>query len=69
MFEWIETHKSDDKLKYDKNIFGLDLDPMTLKLKLDLDIVKVYPYTKNEVPGFSLSKVIAWTHRHRHADR
>ena len=28
---------------------GLDLDPMNLVLKLDLDIVKMYVYTENEV--------------------
>ena len=38
--------------------FGLDLDPMTLVLKLDLDIIKMYVCTKNEVPTFSGSKVI-----------
>ena len=26
-----------------------DLDPMTLVLKLDLDIIKMYHYTKNEI--------------------
>ena len=41
---------------YDKNIFDLDLDPMTLVLKLDM--VKMYLYTKNEVSSFSSSKVI-----------
>ena len=39
--------------------FDLDLDPMTLVLKLDLDMVKMYLHTKNEVPSFSGSKVIA----------
>ena len=38
--------------------FDLDLDPMTLVLKLDLDIMKMYVCTKNEVPTFSGSKVI-----------
>ena len=28
----------------------LDLDPMTLILKLDLDVVKIYLYTENEIP-------------------
>ena len=31
---------------------------MTLVLKLDLDIIKMYVCTKNEVPTFSNSKVI-----------
>ena len=34
---------------------------MTLILKLNLDMIKMYLYTKNEVPSFSSSKVIAWT--------
>ena len=33
--------------------FDLDLDPMTLVLKLDLDIIKMHMCTKNEVPTFS----------------
>ena len=32
-----------------KNTF--DLDPMTLILKLDLDMVKMYLYTEDEVPS------------------
>ena len=31
--------------------FDLDLDPMTLVLKLDLDMVKMYLHTQNEVPS------------------
>ena len=42
----------------------LDLDPMTLVLKLDLDMVKMYDHTKNEVSMSRHSKVIARTHRH-----
>ena len=38
--------------------FDLDLDPMTLVVKLDLDIIKMYMCTKNEVPTFRGSKVI-----------
>ena len=37
----------------------LDLDPMTLILNLDLDIVKMYHHTKNEVSMSTASKVIA----------
>ena len=40
-----------------KNAF--DLDPMTLILKFDQDMVMMYLHTKNEVPSFSSSKVIA----------
>ena len=39
--------------------FDLDLDPMTLIPKCDLDMVKMYLHTKNEVPSCSGSKVIA----------
>ena len=48
---------------------------MTLILKLDLDVVKLYLHTKNEVSMSSSSKVIARTDRntdrqtHRHTDR
>ena len=38
--------------------FGLDLDPMTLILKLNLDMVKMYLQAKKEVPSYSGSKVI-----------
>ena len=37
---------------------------MTLILKLDLDMVKMYLHTKNKVSMSSVSKVIAWTDRH-----
>ena len=39
--------------------FDLDLNPMTLILKLDLDMVKMYLHAKNEVPSYSGSKVMA----------
>ena len=37
----------------------LDLDPMTLILKLDLDMVKIYHHVKNEVSRSLHSKVRA----------
>ena len=37
---------------------------MTLILKLDLDMVKMYLYTKNEISMSRGSKVIAWTDIH-----
>ena len=37
---------------------------MTLILNLDLDMVKMYLYTKNEVSMWRGSKVIAWTDIH-----
>ena len=36
-----------------------DLDPMTLILEYDLDMVKIYLQTKNLVPSFSSSKFIS----------
>ena len=44
---------------------------MTLMLKFDLDMIKMYLYTKNEVSMWSGSKVIAWTdgHTDRQTDR
>ena len=50
--------------------FNLDLDVMTLVLKLDLDIVKMYVYAKNEAPTFNGSEVITWTNTQidRHTD-
>ena len=41
----------------------LDLEPMTLVLKLDLDMVKIYHHTKNEVSVSRHTKVIACTDR------
>ena len=39
--------------------YDLDLDPMTLILKLDLGMVKMYLHTKNEVSMLRGLKVIA----------
>ena len=39
---------------------------MTLILKLDLDVVKMYLYTEDEVPSYSILKVIAWTDTQTH---
>ena len=39
--------------------FDLDLDPMTLILTLDPDIVKMYHHTKDQVSMSTHSKVIA----------
>ena len=38
--------------------FDLDFDPMTSVLDIDLDIIKMYVCTKDEVLGISSSKVI-----------
>ena len=48
----------------------LDLHPMTLVLKFDLEIVKTPLHTKSEVPMSRHSKVIACTDAHtdRHTD-
>ena len=40
----------------------LDLGPMTLALKLDLDMVTMYHHTKNEASVSRYSKVKAQTH-------
>ena len=37
---------------------------MTLILKHDLHMVMMYLYAENEVPSYSISKVIAWTVRY-----
>ena len=68
-------HRSHKHLQYTENlslficnfIFKRDLDKMTLTIKLDLDTVKMYLHTENEIPSFSGSKVIARTDRQ--ADR
>ena len=41
---------------------------MTLILKVDLDMAKMYLHTKNEVSMWSSSKVIAWTDRQTQTD-
>jgi len=38
----------------------LQLGSMTLKLNRDLDIMRTYPQTENEVARSSRSKYIAW---------
>ena len=38
---------------------SFDLNPVTLILKLDLDMIKMCLHTKNEVTSYSGSKVIA----------
>ena len=40
-------------------LYSFDLDPITLVLNSDLDMVKMYLHTKNEVSSYSSSKVIA----------
>ena len=46
------------KVKENMMFYSLDLDPMTMVLKLDLDMVKMYLHTKTEVPCYSSSKFI-----------
>ena len=52
--------------------FFCDLDPMSLILKLDLDMVIMYLCTENEIPSFCGSKVraqaIRQTNTHTHTD-
>ena len=65
---WKSARQIEPKLwptrKIAKNCFhscDLDLDPMTLIYELDLDIMEMYLYAKNEVPSSKHSKVIART--------
>ena len=46
--------------------YSFDLDPMTLILKPDLDMVKMDLHAKNEGPSYSCSNIIAWTDRQTH---
>ena len=48
--------------------FDLDLNPMTLVLKVDLDIIKMYVCTENEVPSLSVLDVTAWTETDKQTD-
>ena len=34
--------------------FDLDLHPMELILKLDLDMVEMHPFSENEIPSFTM---------------
>ena len=56
-------HTKDEEVEISKTIiffsYDLDFDPITLILKLDLDMIKIYLHTKNEVSISSGSKVIA----------
>ena len=59
-FKHVLVEYKDVQLKDRENMmfYSFDLD-LELILKLDLDMVKMYLYTKNEVPINSSSKVIA----------
>ena len=48
------------------SIYDLDIDPLTLILKQDLDNTMMYYYAKDEVSISIHSKVIAWTHMRTH---
>ena len=71
----LDHHINTSSWSYPKNLLfnsqnehfyqsDLDLHPMTLVLKLDLDMVKILYHTKNEVSMSEHSKVIARTDRH-----
>ena len=47
-------------------MYDVDLDSMTLILNLDLDMVKMWQHTKNEVSMLTGSKVITQTDTHTH---
>ena len=42
---------------------------MTLILKLNPDMVKIYQYAENEIPSCSSLKVIAWADRQIHTQK
>ena len=48
--------------------FDRDIDPMTLVLKLYLDIIEMYVCTENDGPNFSASKVMVWTDTDRQTE-
>ena len=55
-------------------MYDLGLDPITLILKLDLDMIQMYHHTENEVSRLNASKVIpeqihTQTHTHRQTDK
>ena len=52
----------------DVHYFDLDIGPMTLVLKLDLDMVVTYLHAKNEVNRSSGSNVIIRIHTDRQTD-
>ena len=62
-YKWPWPWQRNNKLKYVKYHFCTRPRPwpMTLILKLDLDMAKICLHTKNEVPMWSGSKIIAWT--------
>ena len=52
-FNEIHAHRSNSYVKYVTLKFDLDLNLMTLILKLDLDMVKRYLYNKNKISSCS----------------
>ena len=40
--------------------FNIDLDPVTLVLKFDLNMVRMYPHTENVVPNCTSLEVISY---------
>ena len=46
------------KVRQNMMFHSFDIDPMTLIIKLNLDMAKMYLHAKNEVPSYSSSKVI-----------
>ena len=76
----LDHHINTSSWSYPKNLVSnsqnkhfyqsdLDLHPMTLVLKLDLDMVKILYHTKNEASMSRHSKVRAQTDRHTHTHR
>ena len=62
-FDGIQAYRRKSLLKYIISLFDVDLDLMTLILKPDLAMVKMYLYTENELLTICGSKVTAQTDR------
>ena len=58
-FNGIQANRRNSQVNNVNFLFDLELGLMTLILKSDLDMVKMYQYTENEVPSINGSKVIA----------
>ena len=59
----MENNHAEVKFRQKYVSFSFDLDPMALILKLNLDMVKMSLYTKNEVRSYSSSKDMVSTDR------
>ena len=51
-------------IKYVTFSLDFDLDPMMVIVTFDLDVVKMYLFTENDIPNYIGSKEITQTERH-----